>query len=195
MSVVFKRGNYWLDYRHNGHRRRRKVGPYKALADNAWAKIRTEIAENKFLDIKKEKRIKFEVFAANYFEVHCKVNQAHAGKASTTLIKALKRFFAGKYLHEITPLMIEKFKAERVREVSASTVNRGLTCLKTIYNKAIKWHDFDGHNPVREVRFLKEENHKLRYLEKEEIEKLIECATYQSKPLITIAVFTGMRRG
>ena len=45
------------------------------------------------------------------------------------------------------------------------------------------------------MKFLKEENHKLRFLEKEEIIKLIQCATGLHKPLITVAVFTGVRRG
>ena len=195
MGVISKRGNYWLDYRYEGRRYRKKVGPYKALAENAWAKIKTEMAENKFLDIKKTKLIRFGDFADRYYELHCKVNQRNPVSASSGLLKALKRWFADKYLHEITPMMIEKFKAERVTEVTASTVNRTLACLKSLYNKAISWKEFNGTNPVNEVRFLKEENHKLRYLEKEEILNLIQQAKGVYKPLITIAVFTGMRRG
>ncbi|MDP2788767.1 MAG: phage integrase N-terminal SAM-like domain-containing protein [bacterium] len=63
-----------------------------------------EIAENKFLDIKKEQKIWFEDFA-------------------------------GKYLHEITPKDIEQYRAERIKEVSKSTVNRILNCLSSLYNR------------------------------------------------------------
>lgn len=195
MGVVLKRGDYWIDYRVNGRRYRKKVGPYKKMADDAWAKIRTEIAENKFLDVRKIKQVKFEDFADKYYELHCKVNHVNPEKASGIQVKILKRFFSGRFLHEINPALIERFKAERRKGVGPATVNRALTCLKAIFNKAIKWKDFSGTNPVNDVNFLKEENHKLRFLEKEEIIKLIECATDQCKPLITIAIFTGMRRG
>lgn len=194
MGVVFKRGHYWLDYRYNGRRYRKKVGPYKALADSAWAKIRTEIAENRFLDVKKDKQVRFEDFADRYLNLHCKVN--HRSIAAVGQIEILKRHFAGKYLHEITPVMIERFKAERIKEkVCFATANRALTCLKAIFNKAIKWKEFDGTNPVNDVSFFKEENHKLRFLEKEEIIRLIDKAQGTTKALITVAVFTGMRRG
>ncbi len=194
MGVVYKNGYYRLDYRFNGHRYRKKVGPYKALADSAWAKIQTEIAENRFLDVKKTKQVRFEDFADRYLNLHCKVN--HRSIAAVGQVEILKRHFAGKYLHEITPVMIERFKAERLKEkVCPATANRALTCLKAIFNKAIKWKEFDGTNPVNDVNFFKEENHKIRFLDKEEIVKLIQSAPDEIKPLIIIAICTGMRRG
>jgi len=160
MGVIFKRQSWWLDYRSNGRRYRQKVGPSKALADNAWAKVRTEIAEN----------------------------------ASGGQLKMLKKFFSGKLLHEITPLDIEKFKGVRIKEVSPATVNRGLARLKAMLNMAIRWKDFDGPNPMKEVRLFKEDNHKLRYLETYEIDELLSVSKGNIKAIITVAVYTGMRR-
>lgn len=158
-------------------------------------KKRTEIVENKFLDIRKEKKIKFEDFADEFFDQYCKVHNALDGQASVSNIRALKRYFAGKYLQEITPQSIEKFKAERLEEVNPATVNRALACLKSLFNRAIDWEKYDKANPVKKVKFLKENNHRLRFLEKEEITKLINNCGEQLKPIVILAVNTGMRRG
>ncbi len=194
MGVVFKRQSWWLDYRFNGRRHRQKVGPSKTLADNAWAKVRTEIAENKFLDIKKEKQVRFEDFADKYLDMHCKVNHRNYMRASGGQVSMLKKLFSGRFLNEITPLDIERFKGERIKDVSPATVNRGLARLKAMFNMATRWKDFDGSNPLKEVKFFKEDNHKLRYLEDHEIEKLIEVSKGNTRAIVIVAVYTGMRR-
>lgn len=193
-GVIWKRGAWWLDYRFNGRRHRERVGESQMLAENAMHKIRTEIAENKFLDIKKEKKIKFEVFADEYFERHCKVNQKSYNNSPRSSLKTLKRFFSGKYLHEIDPQAIEKFKVERAKEVSPATVNRALACLKTLFNKAIEWERYDGKNPVKKVKLFKENNKRIRFLEKEEITKLIDNSPEHFRPIIIVALNTGMRK-
>ena len=194
-GVIWKRGAWWLDYRFNGRRRREKVGDSQELAENAMHKIRTEIAENKFLDVRKEKQVRFEEFADRFLEQYCKTHHKCYMESSGSNIKALKRHLSGKYLHEITPQVIEKFKAERLKEVSSSTVNRALATLKSLFNRAIDWGEYDGANPVKKVKFLKEPNHRLRFLEKEEIAKLIDSSPEHLIPIVIVAVNTGMRLG
>ena len=48
---------------------------------------------------------------------------------------------------------------------------------------------------MRGVRFLKEDNRRLRHLTSEEIEKLIENCTEYLKPIVITAIHTGMRKG
>lgn len=194
-GVIWKRGAWWLDYRFNGRRHREKVGPSQDLAETAMQKKRVEIAENRFLDIKKEKKIRFEEFADQFLEQYCKIHHKCYMESSGSNIKALKRHLSGKYLHEITPQVIEKYKVERLKEVSSSTVNRGLATLKSLFNRAIDWEEYDGLNPVKKVKFLKEPNHRLRFLEKEEIVNLIDSSPEHLKPIVIVAVNTGMRLG
>lgn len=193
---VYKRGDsYYIDYYVHGRRKREKIGLNKNLAETVLRKRKVEIAENRFLDIKKEEKLKFEDFTSEYIEIHLKPNNRSWETAALPNIKRLKAFFLGKYLHEITPLMVEKFKIERRKEVGPATTNRALTWLKAMFNKAIAWGKFEGVNPVKGVKFFRENNERLRYLEKEEIIKVLSHCHDHLKPIVVVALNTGMRRG
>lgn len=197
---VFQRTNrdgwWWIDYTDpNGIRHREKVGPSKAMAENALAKIRTAIVENRYFDIKKqENRILFDDFAGMFIELHAAPHKRpRVVRRDRGLIKRLSTHFSGMNLSEITVPMIERYKAERSKEVSVATVNRELACLKTMFNKAILW-DKATDNPVRKVKLFKENNQRKRYLEKEEIVRLINACQPHLKPIVITAIYTGMRK-
>ncbi|MDP8261904.1 MAG: site-specific integrase [Candidatus Ancaeobacter aquaticus] len=193
---VFKKDDGWyIDYYVRGKRRREKAGPNKRVAKLALEKRKIEIAEGKFLDIKKNEKIKFEDFSETYLELHSRLNKKPMVVVrDVILIKNLSTHFAGKYLYNINPLMIERYKMERGKEVSPATVNRELACLKSIFNKAIEWERAED-NPVRKVKFLKENNQRLRYLEEDEIGRLLDNCDDALRNIVIVALHTGMRRG
>ncbi len=195
IKINSKEANYFIEYYAFGKRKREKVGSSRTFAGAALGKRKVEIAENKFFDIKREEKIKFEDFSDEYFRLHSKVNNARSGREDFHNINMLKKFFAGKCLDEITPKQIEEFKAVRANEVSPASINRQLACLKSIFNKAIAWRKFLGTNPVKGVKLFRENNQRLRFLEKEEIGRLLACCPKHIKPLIVVALNTGMRRG
>ena len=73
--------------------------------------------------------------------------------------------------------------------MAPATVNRNLARLKHLLNTAIKW-GYLYENPSNP-----EDNARLRYLTKGEIDRLIAAAHPDLKPIIILAVNTGMRRG
>lgn len=190
---VYKRGNIWyIDFPTNGRRVREAVGENKRLAETVLGKRLAEVAEGKFLDIRKDAKIKFEDFVQEYLSVHAKTKRTYHSDLDTT--KMLSKFFNGKFLYEITPFLVEKFRTERAKDVSGATVNRNLACLKCIFNKAIAWNKYNGYNPVKGIKFFKEQA-RLRFLEQEEIVILLANCDEHLRPIVIVALHTGMRKG
>lgn len=194
VGTYLKKKAWFIDYYQGGKRRRESIGPSKKQAELVLKKRMIEIAEGKFLDVKKEEKIKFEEFANTFLELHSKLNKKNrVFVRDEGLIKNLSSHFAGKRLSEITPQLIEKYKAARIKQVKPATVNRELACFKCMYNKAIEWGKTTD-NPVRKVKLFKENNKRLRFLEKEEIIKLLDACVPYLKPIVIVALHTGMRK-
>ena len=174
MARVFKRGNVWgIDYSVNGIRKREIVGENKAIALMALQKKQVLIAENKFLDVKRQPKMKVRDLNDKYIELYLKQNRVSWEKAEKNNLRHINNFMGGRYLHEITPVDVEKFRLERLQFVSKCSVNKNVGCLRAMFNKAIEWKLFEGINPVKGIRFYKLDNRRLRYLEKEEIRRLL----------------------
>ncbi len=193
MAVTRKGEDYYIDYYVYGRRKREKIGPSRALAETVLKKRKVEIAEGKYLDIKREKKLRFDDFAIQYLNMYCKTNHKNWQRTDASNIRLLKKHFSGKYLHEITSKDIEQYKADRLNEVTPSTVNRGLACLKSMYNRAIEW-ELAESNPALRVKLLRENNKRMRFLEKEEIARLLTNCKPRLKFIVIVALNTGMRK-
>lgn len=74
-------------------------------------------------------------------------------------------------------------------------INRYLACLSGLFSRAIEWGLLQGENPLRKVRRFRESPGRLRYLGQEEITQLLDACGEQLKPVVQVAISTGMRRG
>lgn len=186
---------WYIEYRVENRRIREKVGFNRKFAEIVLNKRRVEIAENKFLDKKKVAKTRFAEMVEKYIEMYLKVNRPTWWKSEKHNLRHLTAFFGEKHLHEITTLDVEKFKIERLQHVGKNSVNKNLGCLRGMFNKAIEWKLFEGINPVHNRQFLKLENRRLRYLEKDEIRRLLFCCEGHLKDIVEVAINTGMRKG
>ena len=210
MGLIFQNNSWFIDYRTStGQRRQEKVGSSKKLAESVLCKRKVEIAEGKYLDVAKKEKIRFEDFADEFINLHSKLNKK-CWKTDFHIIKILNRFFKGRYLFSITPKDIEYFKMQRLQEkvgklrknakednrktISPATVNRELDVLSVIFNKGIIWGKLQI-NPMKSVQSLKVPPGRTRFLEKEEVNKLLSNCTGNLKSIVTVALFTGMRFG
>lgn len=114
----------------------------------------------------------------------------------------------GKYfLCHITPAMIAEIRDDKLLTEttyrgdlrSPSTANRYLAALSQAYTTSVKEWGWIKENPVSKVRRPKEGKARDRYLEKDEITRLLaECRNSQSPYLYAIVLFalaTGARKG
>src|SRR6185436_18002468 len=109
-----------------------------------------------------------------------------------------------KTFDQISPLLVEKFKKQRrepetrfKRERRPASVNRELAALSRIFSLAID-NGITDTNPCRKVKKLRENNERKRYLTSEEEGRLMGALTGRRahlRPLVLLAINTGMRRG
>ena len=193
MAIFKKNDNWYIDYYVNGRRKREKIGPNKKQASIVLQKRKVQIAENKFLDVEEQGTIKLEEMGALFLENYSKPNK-RSWRRDEEIVNHLTDFFRGRKLQDIGPLDIEKYKRKRVEEVSPATVNRELSGLRNIYNRAIEWK-MATKNPMKAVKFFRESEGRLRFLEKEEIDKLYNACPDYLKSIVALAICTGMRKG
>ncbi len=163
------------------------------------AKKEVEQAEGKYLDVKKEFRIKFKdlcpIYLNNHARAHNKSWKISEGyQLSIENKTGLLTYFGEYYLDEIKPLIIEKYKQERFAAgLQPSSINRNLAILSSMFNKAIDWEKC-SENPMKKVDLFKLKNTRLRYLEKTEIKTLLSFCDKLLFAIVTLALNTGMRK-
>jgi len=123
---VYRRGeNWYVDFNFLKKRYRRRIGPSRKGAEKVIAKMKAEIAENKFLDVwKRPDPIKFRDFVDKYY-----LKNVEAERRKRSRLDILKREFGEKIVQEITPFQVERYKMSRKESVKPATVNRELALI------------------------------------------------------------------
>jgi integrase len=198
---VYQRGeNWYVDFWFKGQRIRESIGPSRKDAEKIIAKKKTEIVENKYLDIRKEPDpIKFHEFAKEYLQWSKTNKKASTYSRDVCIMGSFDKEFEGKYIHEITAWQIEAWKSKRSKICKVATVNRELALLKHAFSMAVKPWKKLRESPAQDVKRLKGETRRVRYLMPDEVQILLSnCDGLLRgllKPLVTVALHTGARKG
>ncbi len=180
----------WVDSAGKQHRKR--LSRDETHARETLVMLEGEAIRNRLLEIRPLKRIRFDEFAALFLE-YCRA-QVKVWRRYQSSLRSLTAFFGNRFLTAIDAELIERYRQSRLESVERSTVNRDMQVLKRMFNLAIPWN-YARENPVRFVKFFRESIGRLRYLTREEFDRLYDVAPEHLKPLLLIAVHTGMRQG
>src|SRR3989339_4939 len=192
MAVYLKDEMWIADIRVNGRRYRKKF-PKKSLAELYANKIKYQKAEDSILNRKRISAVLFTDYAEFYFKTYSVPNKRSA-PTDRIVINHLTAYFKGQYLHQITSLMVEQYIAMRLKDVKQRTINLEHQILNHMFKKAIEWGKA-VENPSSKIKKFREESGRLRFLDNEEVNRLLKNTPEQIRPIIIVALYTGLRRG
>jgi integrase len=206
-----KKGVSWqIDYFDPTGKRVRQSFKKKKDAEAELGKRVSLKAENRYLDVKRDYKTTLgqltEKYAVNY------QMQASFQGAKKLYLENFKDYFGQdtllaniRYVSLETyrnhlrqkPITIKKGGKEIIKGLRTdAAVNREMSCLHHIFTKAVEWEmieqsPFDRGKSLR----LKENNKRLRFLDEDEIDRLLDACPLYLKRIVECAILTGMRRG
>ena len=193
MSLKKIEGFWYIDtYDDGGKRIRKKVSRRKREAEKVLKALKNQKTERKE-PLAEKSSVLFDNFAQTYLEYSKSNKNPSSHRRDKSLVDNLLSFFSGNRMNSIDSFMIEQYKLMRIKKVSKSSVNRELSCLRHMYNLGIKWGMFEK-NPVQKVRFFKEDPYNFKYLNLGEASKLIAHCNDHIRPIVVMALNTGMRK-
>ena len=192
---------YYIDFRdQQGRRVRELAGTTRKQARDLLTRRLGEVRADTYVnprDVDRERGPTFEEFAKRFLE-------EHPGRRRSdhypTMVKRIVPYFEGRPIREITRSDLDRFrirlmteKVERLgRPLSATSVVKLLRTLHRIFKMAVRWGVIDV-NPATDLEKPSIPRPKTRFLTYEEFEALEAAAPDELRPMLRMAVATGMR--
>lgn len=195
MAIYKKSDKYYSRIQYHGVRRHflctgaKDENEAKVYEANELRKL-VMVVEGLAIDESREAKLKD---LTKVFLAYSKTNKKDY-KLDEAKVKVIHSYFGEKTLaSKITPKRIEDFKSFMSEKYSNAYVNRYLACIKTIFNIGIK-NELIKTTPMKAVKMMKEDNHKIRYLTADEETRLFKELPEHLKPIVICALQTGLRK-
>ncbi len=194
MGSIYKRGEvFWIKYYRNGKPYRESGGRKESDAKRKLRQREGQIVEGNFPGLQAE-RTRWDELKNDLLSEY-RVNGRKSLDRLQLSVKHLEKYFKGMRAADITTSHINKYIEGRLEKgAQNSTINRELSALKRMFSLGAKSTPrkvvFIPHIPM-----LKENNVRTGYFEYEEFVRLRDELPGHLKPVLTMAYFTGMRKG
>jgi len=194
---IYKRGRiYWIRYAGlDGKIIFESTGSTKFRdAEALLYKRKEEIRQGRQPQVKRIANYSFNELASEYLKW---AERQRSYRSKKGFVAQLVNVFGNLPLRQFNTRLIEQYQTERLQAGNKhATVNRLLATLKHMFTKAVEWEMVEEETlkRVRKVKLLPENNRRLRYLSKEECQKLIDACDPHLRPIVITALNTGMRK-
>jgi len=192
------RKGFWISYfDERGHRRRERAPNAHTLieARDCLTRKKDEIARNKVLGVKPPSEESFGSLAERYLKHHkAQLTSKRSYEREIGIVENhLKPFFKGR-VADIRKVDVQDFVNERALKAAKATVRKEYRCLSHMLSLAVDWEIIPS-NPAYKIKTSKPPAGRLRYLQPGEVKALLFACPIWLRPIVGIAVSTGMRRG
>ena len=176
--------------------------PAKAREEAAKILGRAALGDDPMKTRKEARAENFQTFLERHYGPWAETNRK-TGKATVARLRSCFPGFDKKKFHEITAWSVEKWRSSRLKSgIQPSTVNRDVTALRAALSKAVEW-GLISENPLKGLKNAKvDKSPRIRFLDGREEAALREALASESanrsdhlKPLVILALNTGLRRG
>ncbi len=192
---MYLRGEiWWTQFKRNGQLIRLSTGTKdKGIAKKKEAEIIVDFDKHGLRNEGKKKT--FTDMTDRYMQEYATQKAPKSMLRDTISLKHLLPVFGDMSLIKITPDRIVRYKTQRRNEgASASSINKELAFCKHAFNIAIKEWDWISDNPFSKVGMVKLPQERVKWLYREDFDRLYQACSERLKPIVLIAAHTGMRQ-
>jgi integrase len=199
---------YWIEYYINGQRKRERIGPNKDAAEQRFRTVLKERTEERFIEKDPAAKLSLGEITKWYLGL-LEVKRKRSYRRDQEMIHELIRILSKDLkIKDLTPGKMESYQSHRLNEktrritkidnypgknIKPATVNKEISCLKTVLNRAVR-HGRLKYNPLERVKKLPENNVRMKVLDPEEFERLLDACPLYLRPVVLTAYYTAMRR-
>lgn len=189
---LFKRNNspnWWVKFTHNGRRIQHSTGTTdQAKAREYHDKLKASLWDQERLGLK-PRRSWNEAVVRYLTETSHKASQSD----DRTHLRWVDRFLNGVGLEKIDRDVLDRIQRARLADgVTNSTVNRTLEVVRAVLRRAA--YDWDWIAKAPRVRMLPEPKRRIRWLTREEADRLITALPEHLAAMARFSLETGLRR-
>jgi integrase len=205
--MIFKRGStWWIGFKarvnQNGISKPKWIYQKSAgtgnreLAKKIERKIALAIVEGKWFENNPGENILFKDVWEKYLNEEAKLtstgNYSRAKECSKNFIPDIGELT----LTQITPAVLSSYKAKRLNAgLKPSTVVKELQYIRRVFSLCKKEWLFVKQSPFEFFKMPKVNDQRVKFLEPGQFEILLRVCPEWLKPIITLAKYTGMRKG